>query len=63
MPKYKAVLVIKADKGSHSETVTLVIEANNAVHATQILKDQYGEEAVRSVVRDDTPPKVFKSRS
>jgi hypothetical protein len=62
MPKYKASLIIKADNGARLETMTIIIEANNAIHAKEILRDQYGEEAVRSVVRDDAAPKAFKSR-
>jgi hypothetical protein len=62
MPKYKATLVLKAKDSPHPETISIVIDANNAIHAKELLKDQYGEASVKSVVRDDSPPKHFKGR-
>ena len=52
MPHYKAIVLLKAQNAESSDTIPITIQANNAIHAKAILQDQYGEDAVRSVTRD-----------
>ena len=52
MPHYKATVAFKETNAESSETIHIVIEANNAIHAKALLQDQYGEKSVQSVKRD-----------
>jgi hypothetical protein len=61
MPKYKATVVLKSEGASRPETVNIVIDANNAIHAKELLTDQYGEGSVKDVKRNDTPPKYVRA--
>ena len=53
MPHYKAIVAFKETNAESSETIHIVIEANNAIHAKALLQDQYGEKSVQSVKRAD----------
>ena len=52
MPQYKAIVLLKAKNAESSDTIPITIQANNAIHAKAILQDQYGDDAVQSVTRD-----------
>ena len=54
MPHYKATVAFKETNAESSETIHIVIEANNAIHAKALLQDQYGEKSVQSVKREET---------
>ena len=55
MPHYKAIVLLKATNAETSNTIPITIHANNAIHAKAILQDQYGDDAVKSVTRDQIP--------
>ena len=55
MPHYKAIVLLKAKNADPTDTIPITIEANNAIHAKAILQDQYGDDAVKSVTRDQMP--------
>jgi hypothetical protein len=52
MPHYKAIVQFKAKNADFTDTMPVIIEANNAIHAKAILQDRYGDDAVKSVTRD-----------
>lgn len=60
MPHYKATLVFKDTNADQTQTVPIIIEANNAIHAKAILQDQYGEGSVKDIKRQELPPKFVK---
>ena len=54
MPHYKATVAFKDTNAESSETIHIVIEANNAIHAKALLQDQYGEGSVKDIKRQDS---------
>ena len=62
MPHYKAIVLLKAKNAELTDTIPITIEANNAIHAKAILQDQYGDGSVKSIARDETPPKFVRVR-
>ena len=61
MPHYKAIILLKAKNAESGDTIPIIIQVNNAIHAKAILQDQYGEGSVKEVKRNDTPPKYVRA--
>ena len=53
MPHYKAYVSFNAAQSGAQDTITITLEANNAIEAKALLQDRYGEGAVQSIKRQD----------
>lgn len=53
MPHYKAYVSFNATQSGAKDTITITLEANNAIEAKALLQDRYGEGAVQSIKRQD----------
>ena len=53
MPHYKAYVSFNAAQSGAKDTITITLEANNAIEAKALLQDRYGEGAVQSIKRQD----------
>ena len=53
MPHYKAYVSFNAAQSGAQDTITITLEANNAIEAKALLQDRYGDKAVQSIKRQD----------